>query len=116
MRGWEFIGAQTFDSKFWGRHKKAARRSVPLKTAKSRLRRIRPGYFPCFAYQSALIGVKLFHFSGRSSSATIDAFGRVDVQLRLTLERRFVLARMNTVHRADIHARGVFCADTRLGN
>src|SRR5713226_6595201 len=60
--------------------KKAARRSVPLKTAKSRLRRIRPGYFPCFAYQSALIGVKLFHFSGRSSSAKIAVTGQTGTQ------------------------------------
>src|SRR6266850_333993 len=34
------------------------------------------GYFPCFAYQSALIGVKLFHFSGRSSSAKIAVTGQ----------------------------------------
>src|SRR5439155_21902749 len=31
-------------------------------------------------------------------------------------ERRLVFARMNAVHRADIHARGVFGADARLGN
>src|SRR5258708_32087581 len=60
--------------KYWARifgpaMEKAARRSVPPKTAKSRLLRNRPGYFPFFAYQSALTDVKLFHFSGRSSSA-----------------------------------------------
>src|SRR5712675_359301 len=67
-------------NKLEGRTKKAARRSVPLKIPKSPLRRIRPGYFPCFAYQSALIGVKLFHFSGRSSSAKIAVTGQTGTQ------------------------------------
>src|SRR5260370_35008572 len=40
----------------------------------------RPRYFPCFAYQSALIGVKLFHFSGRSSSAKIAVTGQTGTQ------------------------------------
>src|SRR5436190_1941115 len=46
----------------------------------------------------------------------IDALGRMDVKLSFRLERRLVFARMNAVHRADIHARGVFGADARLGN
>src|SRR6267378_1668779 len=45
-------------------------------TARNRSRPSRPGYFPCFAYQSALIGEKLFHFSGRSSSAKIAVTGQ----------------------------------------
>src|SRR6266852_1894500 len=40
----------------------------------------RPRYFPCFAYQSALIGVKLFHFSGRSSRAKIAVTGQTGTQ------------------------------------
>src|SRR5437667_7320057 len=56
--------------------KRAAHRSVPPKIAEGLLEPIRTGYFPCFAYQSALIGVKLFHFSGRSSSAKIAVTGQ----------------------------------------
>src|SRR6266481_1696976 len=56
--------------------KKAAHRSVPPKSARNRSRPSRAGYFPCFAYQSALMGVKLFHFSGRSSSAKIAVTGQ----------------------------------------
>src|SRR5229473_3681811 len=40
----------------------------------------RKNYFPCFAYQSALTGVKLFHFSGRSSSAKIAVTGQTGTQ------------------------------------
>src|SRR5216684_851845 len=60
--------------------KKAARRSVPRKTKTNRVRPRRGSYFPCFAYQSALIGVKLFHFSGRSSSAKIAVTGQTSTQ------------------------------------
>src|SRR6266436_1532945 len=56
--------------------KKAAHRSVPPKSARNRSRPSSAGYFPCFAYQSALMGVKLFHFSGRSSSAKIAVTGQ----------------------------------------
>src|SRR5260370_2961446 len=60
--------------------KKAARRSVPRKTKTNPVRPRRGSYFPCFAYQSALIGVKLFHFSGRSSSAKIAVTGQTGTQ------------------------------------
>src|SRR5229473_4242670 len=56
------------------------------------------------------------HGANRDAGATIDAFRRVDVELGLSLESRLILAGMNAVHRTDIHARGVFCADARLGN
>src|SRR6267143_3448343 len=56
------------------------------------------------------------HRANRYASATVDTFGRVDVELSLSLESRFILARMDTVHGADVHASGVFCADARLGN
>src|SRR5260370_40646781 len=50
---------------------KAAHRSVPPRTGANCVRPKRSSYLPCFAYQSALTGVKLFHFSGRSSRAKI---------------------------------------------
>src|SRR6267378_1211880 len=56
------------------------------------------------------------HGADGNASATIDAFGRVNIELRFGLERRFVFAGMDAVHRANVHARGVFCADARLGN
>src|SRR5437879_12657908 len=59
---------------------KAARRSVPLKIRIDRVGSKRRNYFPCFAYQSALIGVKLFHFSGRSSSAKMAVTGQTGTQ------------------------------------
>src|SRR5882724_6270104 len=48
--------------------------------------------------------------------AAVDAFRRIDVQLLLGLEPGLVLARMNAVHRADVHARSVLGADARLGD
>src|SRR6266404_2854962 len=64
--GLEFLGPAHEKS---GTPERAAQR-------KSRLLPRGSGYFPCFAYQSALIGVKLFHFSGRSSSAKIAVTGQ----------------------------------------
>src|SRR5690348_16545911 len=37
-------------------------------------------YFPRLAYQSALTGVKLFHFSGKSSSAKMAVTGQTGTQ------------------------------------
>src|SRR5690242_14529959 len=48
--------------------------------------------------------------------AAIDAFGGMDVKLRFGGEFRLILARMDAVHRADIHTSSVFCADARLGD
>src|SRR5260370_519109 len=56
------------------------------------------------------------HRANRDAGAAIDAFRRVDVELGLSLESRLILAGMNAVHRTDIHARSIFCANTRLGN
>src|SRR5712664_3884880 len=75
------IGAQISDSNFRGRRRKKRHAGACRpKPQKSRLRPSRPGYFPCFAYQSELIGVKLFHFSGRSSSAKIAVTGQTGTQ------------------------------------
>ena len=56
------------------------------------------------------------HRADWNAGAAIDAFSRMDVELRFRLKIRFVLAGMDAVDRADIHASGVFCADARLGN
>src|SRR5260370_25885164 len=63
------INAQILGSNFWGRHGKSGTPERAAQNHKNRLRPNRSGYFPFFAYQSALMGVKLFHFSGRSSRA-----------------------------------------------
>src|SRR5215472_11845441 len=51
------------------------------------------------------------HRTDRHARAAVDAFRGVDVELRLGCEFRFILAWVNAIHRADIHAGGVFCAD-----
>src|SRR5258707_7397709 len=56
------------------------------------------------------------HWTHRNACAAIDAFRGMDVKLRFRGEFRLILARMNAVHRADIHAGGVFCADAGLGD
>src|SRR5260370_38316039 len=63
------INAQILGSNFWGRHGKSGTPERAAQNHKNRLRPNRSGYFPFFAYQSALMGVKLFHFSARSSRA-----------------------------------------------
>src|SRR6266550_1053633 len=65
--GLEFLGPA---------HEKKRHAGACRPKRKSRLLPRGSGYFPCFAYQSALIGVKLFHFSGRSSSAKIAVTGQ----------------------------------------
>src|SRR5207245_6878203 len=56
------------------------------------------------------------HRADRDARAAVDAFRGMDIQLRFALEIRFILARMNAIHGADIHTGGVFCADAGLGN
>src|ERR1700730_2180961 len=56
------------------------------------------------------------HGADGHASATIDAFRRIDVQLLFSLMLGFILARVNAVHRADVHAGAVFGPDARLGN
>jgi hypothetical protein len=38
----------------------------------------------------------------------------MDIELFFGFEARFVLARVNTIHRANVHAGSVFCTDTGL--
>src|SRR5216684_7548721 len=108
--------------------KKAARRSVPLESLKAVSPR-RDQLLPLFCVPIGVDrgeAIPLFReiFERENSGyrangyagATINAFGRVDVELRFRLESRFVLAGMDAVHRAHIHASSVFCADAGLGN
>src|SRR6266478_147257 len=117
--GLEFLGPA---------HEKAARRSVPPKTKKP-VASQRIGLLPLFCIPIAVDRretVPLFrqiferknsrHRTDRDTRAAVDAFRGMDIQLRFALEIRFILARMNAVHGADIHTGGVFCADAGLGN
>jgi hypothetical protein len=50
-----------------------------------------------------------FHGTFRDTGSTVDTFLRIDIQLLVGFEVR---AGMNAIHRACIHASGVFYADT----
>ena len=52
----------------------------------------------------------------RHAGAAVDALVGIDVQHLRGLECRFVLAGMDAIDRTDVHARGIFGADARLGN
>src|ERR1700740_2352344 len=56
------------------------------------------------------------HRTKGNAGAAVDAFEGVDVQLRFGGEFCLILARMNAIHRANVHARGVFSADAGLGD
>jgi hypothetical protein len=53
-----------------------------------------------------------FHGTFRNTGPTVDAFLRIDIQLLVWIEIRFVTAGMNAIHRTGIHASGVFYANT----
>src|SRR2546429_2864420 len=72
-----------------------------------RSRPSRAGYFPCFAYQSALMGVKLFHFSGRSSRSeehTSELQSRLHLVCRLLLEKKKVVPAAHAVDLLSLDA------------
>src|ERR1044072_1618551 len=93
-------------------------------------------FFDCFAPDGLLLRVPLrvrggeglpllrqvFHGENRGyraerhTSSAINTFGRIDIKLSNAFVLRLILPWMDTVHRAHVHAGGVFCADTRLGN
>ena len=52
----------------------------------------------------------------RHAGAAVDALFRMDVQHRRGCELRLVLARVDAVHRADVHAGGVFGFDAGVGD
>src|SRR5581483_788631 len=56
------------------------------------------------------------HRANRNASAAIDTFRRIDVKLLLVVKARLILARVNAIDRAHIHARGILGADARLGD
>src|SRR5260370_8018842 len=59
-------------------------------------------------FRQILEGKNGGHRADRDASSTIDTFGGMDIQLCLTLEIPFILARMNAVPRADIHTNALF--------
>src|SRR5277367_918476 len=52
----------------------------------------------------------------RDAGTAIDALHRIDVQLLFGFVAFFVFAGVDTIHRANVNAGGIFCADTRLGD
>ena len=62
------------------------------------------------------------HRTDRYTGAAINAFGRIDIQLRHFIERRSAivigsaLCRMDTIHRAHVHTGSIFSPDTRFGD
>jgi hypothetical protein len=62
------------------------------------------------------IAINRFHRAGGLTRAAIDALIRIDVEMVNGLEIRLILARMNAIYRANVNARGVFCADAWFTN
>src|SRR5260370_38235991 len=56
------------------------------------------------------------HGTNRDASAAIDAFDGIDVQHRFALIGRFVFARVDAVHGADVNTGSVLGVDARFGN
>src|SRR5271168_42105 len=50
------------------------------------------------------------------AGAAVDAFDGIDVELLFGVVAGLVFARVDAVHRADVDAGGIFCADARLGD
>src|SRR5487761_659126 len=56
------------------------------------------------------------HGADGNTGSAVNALQRADVKLGLAFIRRLILARMDTIDRAYIHARGVFRSDAGLSN
>jgi hypothetical protein len=56
------------------------------------------------------------HRANRHARSAIDTFRGIDEQLLYPFVVGLILARVNAVDRANVNARGVFGADTGLGN
>src|SRR6266568_3529507 len=56
------------------------------------------------------------HGADWNTGSAVNALHRADVKLGLAFEGRLIFARMDTVDRAHIHARGVFRSDAGLSN
>ena len=50
------------------------------------------------------------------AGTAVNAFIGIDVELRCSRKLAFVFSWMNTITRADVHARSILCAHTRFGN
>src|SRR5882762_11106512 len=50
------------------------------------------------------------------AGTAVNAFIGIDVKLRCSRKLAFVFSWMNTITRADVHARSILCAHTRFGN
>jgi len=56
------------------------------------------------------------HRANRNACATIDAFHGVDIKLRDAFEAGLILARVNAIYRANVHARGILGAGAGFGD
>jgi hypothetical protein len=56
------------------------------------------------------------HRANRDARAAIDAFHWVDIKLRYAFEAGFIFARVNAIHRANVHARGILGAGAGFGD
>ena len=54
--------------------------------------------------------------AGRHAGAAVDALVGMNIKHLGRFKRRFVLPRMNAVHRTDVHARGILGPDAWLAN
>jgi hypothetical protein len=52
----------------------------------------------------------------RDACAAIDTLYRINIKLRHAFEAGFVLARVDAIHRANVHARGILGAGARFGD
>lgn len=50
------------------------------------------------------------------AGTAVNAFIGIDVKLQRSRKLAFVFSWMNTITRADVHARSILCAHTRFGN
>src|SRR5579872_413074 len=56
------------------------------------------------------------HRADRNTGATVNALDRTNIKLRLSFELRFIFPRVDAIHGANVHARGVLGSDTGLSN
>src|ERR1044071_3816836 len=57
-----------------------------------------------------------FNRTGRNAGAAVDALVRMNIEHFRGGEPRFILPRMNTVYRTDVHARCILCAYAGFAN
>jgi hypothetical protein len=67
-------------------------------------------------FRDVFVAKDSFDRTGRLTGAAINAFVRIDIEMLDDVEIRFVLARVNAIHRANVNTRRILGADTRLGD